>query len=196
MGITTIKRLENRSNSPVKLLNIENEHVPSNEVTIAPGTSLAVSIFVPWAAQAQDFPEHHLELQFDGQTRYWIWQAARVDGDFVRFSSDGQWHDPGARVYGISVVQSTDIPGVDGDRTVMVFNDGFQLVSFPDELITALQGGTNPRRFWLCDSQPTDQRHPSSMRSVPKMSAVAFSMAGIPSDAYDLGQPGSEVPLP
>ena len=42
----------------------------------------------------------HLELQMNGVTRYWIWQATKDDGDFIRFSTNGGWQNPGTHVFG------------------------------------------------------------------------------------------------
>ncbi len=186
MGITAIKRVENRSSASVTLLDIENPNVPGHGVSIAPGEGSPVSMFVPWAINAQEFLGNHhvpgkrLELQLDGQTRFWIWQANKADGDYVRFSEDGVWRDPGRRVYGV--------PTVNGDRTMVVLDGCFELEDYPVELIEALRGSLGTTGYRLCDVQLPDL-HPDEIPSVPKMSSVAFSMAGIPSDAYERDEP-------
>ena len=182
MAITTITRIENRSTNTVTLLDIENTGASGSGTAVAPGTQLNVNMNVPWAASAGDFPQHHLELQIGGQTRFWIWQAYLGNNDFVRFSRDGAWHNPGVPAFGT--------PAVAGVRTLVVEDNCFQLLSYPDALIAALQKVSPGPNYALCPTQPTDP-HTSPVASVPKLSAVAFSMAGIPSDAFKAGQPGA-----
>lgn len=59
-----------------------------------------VDMAIPWAPKQADFAGHHLEIVVGGVTRYWIWQATNADGDFIRFSTDGAWHDQGEHVHG------------------------------------------------------------------------------------------------
>ncbi|HUS16431.1 MAG TPA: hypothetical protein VM536_15645 [Chloroflexia bacterium] len=184
MAITTITRVENRASAPVTLLDIENPSAPGHGLSIPPGGVQAVQLPVPWAGDAGAFPTHRLEVQVGGQTRFWIWQAARGDGDFVRFSTDGAWHDPGFRAHGI--------PLVEGTRTLIAQDGCFLLVSFPDDLLAALGQAAGSAPYALCAAQPPDPRpHPPT--SVPKGSAVAFSMAGPPSDAFARGEPGAPL---
>jgi hypothetical protein len=191
MGVTRLKRVENRSRHSVTLLNFENQSVLGHAVPIGPGAKLDVDMWIPWSTSRDDFfgrsgsppigsKPHRLELQFDGQTRFWIWQA----GDFVRFSTDGAWYDQGERVQGVAAVGLTAIDGV---RTMLVMDDGFDLVDFPLEELAALYRWLDAGGYRISDDQPADR----GVASVPKRSAVAFSMAGIPSDAYDRGEPGA-----
>ncbi|HZY90900.1 MAG TPA: hypothetical protein VFE78_39115 [Gemmataceae bacterium] len=184
MGVTAIKRLENRSGATVRLLDVENTNVRGHGVSVGPGASLAVDMWVPWAPQVGDFPGHHLELQSNGRTRYWVWQAQRADGDYVRFCGDGAWHDPGARACGVAAV-GRDVPPGDGDRTLVVLDDGFELVAFPDDLAGYVRSILAVSGYRICGGEEC----PAA--SVPKASAVAFSMAGHPSDAYGRGEPGA-----
>jgi len=180
MGFTAITRVENNSSHTVQLLDIEEPTQRGHGIPIAAGQALDIDIHIPWATQAQDFPKHHLELQLDGQTRYWIWQAAKVDGDFVRFSIDGNWHDPGVRVHGVSAV--------DWSRTLLIWDAGFELVDF--DLFKGFLDDIRPspfNRFFSISGQPVDQ----NAASVPRTSSVGFSMAGIPSDAFDRGEQGT-----
>ena len=182
MAITTITRIENRGTKTVVLSDTEN---PQAKATVAPGTQLDVNMNIPWAASAGDFPQHHMELQVGGQTQFWIWQAYLVNNDFVRFSRDGAWHNPGVPVFGT--------PAVDGPRTLIVEDGCFQLVSYPDALIAAVQKVAPGPNYALCPSVTPDPLHPPPPppASVPKLSVVAFSMAGIPSDAFKQGVPGA-----
>jgi hypothetical protein len=97
MGITTIKRIENRSGSIIQVLNRANS---SANRLVGSGDSIEADIWIPGAPNPGDFADHHLEIVQLGRTRYWIWQAANTDGDFIRFSTDGMWHDQGERVHG------------------------------------------------------------------------------------------------
>jgi len=114
MALTALKQVENRSSATVALSNRENANVLGNLVSIPPGGNLAVDMWIPWAPNGWDFPGKQIEVQLNGQPRFAIWQAAKSDGDFVRFSSDRAWHDPGERIFGI--------PEVNGDRTLRVMD--------------------------------------------------------------------------
>src|SRR4051812_115792 len=127
MGVTAITGITNRSDSDVILLDIENPDAPGHGDTVAPGGSHVVDMWIPWAPRQADFAGKHIRLLFGGVPRFWIWQAHNRDGDRVRFSTDGAWHDCGEPVDGMS--------GVDGPRTLVVYDDGFQLVDIPDELL-------------------------------------------------------------
>src|SRR5688572_14396094 len=104
MGVTFIKRLENRSRSPIKLVNKENSNTRGNDIVVPPKSSVFIDMAIPWAPAQTDFPGHHLEIVVGGVTRYWIWQAANADGDFIRFSTDGSWHNQGEHVHGYAGV--------------------------------------------------------------------------------------------
>jgi hypothetical protein len=182
MAVTTITRAENRGSAAVALLNSED---PGGEVSLAPGASVPVNVNVPWATSAEEFGEHHLEVKVAGAPRFWIWQALRAGVDCVRFSTDGAWHDPGDRVHGL--------PLVGGDRTIVVQDGCFELVDFPQGLLAAIGAVASlAPAYALCPTQPPDRR-PSPPASVPKLSAVAFSMAGPPSDAFDRHVPGARL---
>lgn len=100
MGITWFKRLENRSQSTITLLNKENSNSRGHNIAVPPGSHIAVDMAIPWAPFSGDFPSKHLELQMNGVTRFWIWQATKDDGDFIRFSTNGAWSNPGKHVFG------------------------------------------------------------------------------------------------
>ena len=72
--MTAIKRVENRGHTAVSLLDLENPEVLGHGVSISPGETLPVDMWIPWAA-AEDFPQKHLQLLLDGRPHYWIWQA-------------------------------------------------------------------------------------------------------------------------
>src|SRR5688572_23591907 len=119
MGITAIKRIENRSRSTVMLFNRAREqevgvYARGANIPIAPGSSIAADMWIPWAPAAADFPIQHLEISQGGVTRYWIWQAANADGDFIRFSTDGKWHDQGEKVHGYPGVATNIVEAIGG----------------------------------------------------------------------------------
>ena len=186
--ITAITRIENQTRSTITLLDLENDKASGHGRLIAPGTSLVVNMWVPWAERSTDFPGRHLQLRLDGQTRFWIWQAANADGDYVRFSTTGQWRDQGDKVEGFA--------GVDGSRTLVVMEDhrgpGFALMpsslGFWTEAMLGLVTGY-PRLFSLGYRICGGTAERNTIPSVPKSSAVAFSVAGPASDAYDRKEP-------
>ena len=143
MGVTFIKRLENRSRSTIRLLNKENSTTRGHGIAVPPGSSIAIDMAIPWAPAQTDFAGHHLEIVVGGVTRYWIWQAANADGDFIRFSTDGAWHDRGERVHGYAGVATNFFEAVAGffssnveplaqmflgDRALVVLDSHFESV--------------------------------------------------------------------
>ena len=167
MGVTTVTRVENRTRNRIAVLDLEKQGT-GHGVLIGPGNSLAVSMNVPWATTRRNFATRHLRVRIGGQPRYWIWQANMRDGDHVRFSIDGAWHELGERIDGISEP--------DGSRTLVVMENGIQLVQIPDEIVSTLRGLNGGfRSVW--------EAPPPPVPSVPKRSASAFSTAGPASDA-------------
>ncbi len=144
MGTTWFKRLENRSQSTIKLLNIENPNSRGHNIAVPPGSSIALDMAIPWAAASTDFPGHHLEIQVNGFTRYWIWQATQSDGDFIRFSTDTGWHNPGEHVHGYAGSAANLFEAIGGaisawsaeellqyvltDRTLVVLDSHFETI--------------------------------------------------------------------
>jgi hypothetical protein len=168
LGVTSIKSLDNRSSSTVTLVNVENPGAKGSGRAVAARERLDdMDNPIPWAGSG-DFASKHLQVRYDGATRFWIWQALNADGDHVRFSVDGRWRDRGEPVDGISAP--------DGDRTLVVFDDGVQLVSLPEGLVTLLRGVLGGDRYQLNRSQRL------AAKSVPKLTASTFSVPGPASD--------------
>ena len=105
MGLT-IKRIENRSRSPLRVVvvNFWNVIPRGSNVLIGSGSSIEADFSIPLALNPQDFSTNHLQIQLSDRTRYWVWQALNADGNFIRFSTDGLWHDQGERVHGFPLV--------------------------------------------------------------------------------------------
>ena len=120
MAVTIVTRIHNQSQFSIALKNTE---TPSNDTAmIAPGDSLDVTIWVPWAPVSTDFAQHHITVEFGARpVSFVIWQAfIRGDGDFVRYSDDGAWHTPGLKVGGLAEVG--------GDRHLVVFDDKMAMI--------------------------------------------------------------------
>ena len=181
MALMRITRLENRSAHPVALHDVEAPTAAGHAVPVAPGAAIPVDMTVPWAGTAGEFPSHHLVVHVAGQPRFWLWQAAMVDGDHVRFARDGAWRQPGARVHGASVVDHG------GERTLVVLDGCVMLSALPADLLSTVLATSPAPRFRLAASQPFDEQM-AAVPSVPRRSAVAFSVAGPPSDAFDRGE--------
>lgn len=104
MGVTTISSITNESQIPIFVMNVEHPSDTPNGgdagPRIDPYDTLPFSMWIPWAAWNQDFPEHHIAVydQTGAKTYGAIWQANRNGDDAVRFSPDGLWHDPGQHV--------------------------------------------------------------------------------------------------
>jgi hypothetical protein len=145
-------------------------------------------MMIPMAGQATDFGSNRLELRLDGLTRYWIWQAASdFDGDYIRFATTAVWSPVANRVKGIDATGITPADLVfTFDRTLIVRDSGFELWPRPlfidgllDTVKSLIQTASRVRE------EPPLQLAPSA----PRKSAVAFSVAGRASDAYNSKQP-------
>lgn len=103
MATTWIKRFENRSKDPIALFNLEWTSSRGHGTTVLPGESIQVDMAVPWPTwpgPEVNFANKHLEIKINDVLRYCIWQSAHIDGDNIRFSTDGQYHDVGDHVHG------------------------------------------------------------------------------------------------
>ncbi len=137
MGTTWFKRLENRSRATIRLLNIEDPNSRGHNIAVESGSHIAVDMKIPWATSADDFAHKRLEIQMNGVTRYWIWQATQSDGDFIRFSTDNAWHSPGEQVHGYAGSATNLFEAIGGDledlvqyvltdRTLVVLDSHFE----------------------------------------------------------------------
>jgi hypothetical protein len=149
MGLTFIKRLENRSRSTITLFNKQDSNTRGHGIPVFPGSRIAVDMAIPWAPSLSDFSLHHLEIVVGGVTRYWIWQAANADGDFIRFSTDGAWHDQGEHAHGYAGVATFFFEAVPsifsdnrepfaqlflGDRAIVVLDSHFETLPIASKL--------------------------------------------------------------
>ena len=189
LAVTVLKRLENRSSSSVKILNFENRDTKGHDVSVPAGQSIELDMAVPWAGVQGDFAGHHLELQINNQTRFWIWQADnRNDGDYVRFSTNGLWSALATRVKGIAETGQSPADSVfTGDRSLIVTDNGFELWPHPallDDWLGLAKSLSRPARLIKETPNPVPT-------SAPKRSAVAFNFAGPASDAFNRGQRGA-----
>ncbi len=117
MATTWIKRFENRSQNPIALFNLEHTDNRGHGLTVVPGDSIQVDMAIPWPLVPPfplDFANKHLEIKVNGVTRYCIWQSAHMDGDYIRFSTDGQWHDIGDHVHGYAATATNLYEAVGG----------------------------------------------------------------------------------
>jgi hypothetical protein len=146
MATTWIKRFENRSKDPIALFNLQHTDNRGHGITVIPGDSIQVDMAVPWPLLPPfplDFANKHLEIRVNGVTRYCIWQSAHMDGDYIRFSTDGQWHDIGDHVHGYAATATNLFEAVGGlftssedpfarmllyERTIVVLDSHFECV--------------------------------------------------------------------
>ena len=116
MGLTFVKRFENRSRSTVILLNKETSNTRGHNIAVPPGSSIAADMAIPWAPAQADFPAHHLEIVVGGVIRYWIWQGkltAFKPGRHVRYDDD-----PSVGALYTTILQAFGLPDTGfGDAT-------------------------------------------------------------------------------
>ncbi len=121
MGVTAFKSLSNFSGQPVRIMDTEN----GSSRVIQANSAGGFDYWSPWCTSQGDFSRHHIELEVpQGTVQFCIWQSADQDGDFVRFSTDRQYH---GRNDGLTGQPGTHVPGVanvDGNRLLIVHTDG------------------------------------------------------------------------
>jgi hypothetical protein len=121
MGVTAIRRIENRSTIPFSIWNMESRW---QYVEVPPGTYLETEIWIPWCTSAWGFPGQHLRLNRGG-FEWAMWQADRRDGDHVRISKPPQYWNSGHLMDGVSVPN--------GDRRLVVSGQDIKLYTdFPE----------------------------------------------------------------
>ncbi len=193
MGVIAIKQIRNLASGPAQVRNRETPHDTDNgRGDLAPGEIRDIEIWIPWCADGQSFGTKHMDVTVVGVTlgggnrTFTIWQASHGDGDRVRLSTDGAWHDPGAEIGGYSAVGLVETATLGDDRTLLIHNTGVWLVPHL-VLVLAQQMAADIAAdgYRICDE------HPRRVPSVPKRRATAFSMAGPPTDALDRQQPGA-----
>ncbi len=117
MGVTAFKSLTNFTSVEVLIRDKEN----GSTRTISPADAAGFDYWIPWCTSQSEFPRHHIEIEVPaGTLRFFIWQSADADGDFVRFSTDNQYH---GRNDGLTGTAGEHVPGVaevDGNRLIIV----------------------------------------------------------------------------
>jgi len=183
---TFIKRLENRTTLPLTLFSTESQQT----IFAGPGATVPLDMAVPWAISDSGlfgFPGRHLEVSLGGIKRFWIWQHDhRNDGDYVRVSTNGTWSPFNNRVKGFA--ETGECPGdlvFTNGRTLIVSSSEVEVRPHPlllDQLFNLAQPFLHPVHRVREDPLPLP------IPSVPRRSAVAFSMAGPVSDAFLRGE--------
>jgi hypothetical protein len=194
MPVAAIREIRNNSDFVAKVRNLEPSGVrdtADGRGDLTPGESKDLNIWIPFCDDGNDFDKRHIvvDVLVDALhvRRFLIWQATHEDGSRVRVSTDGAWHNPGDQIGGFTAEGWAEWALGGGDRTLVVNESSLWLL--PRPLVKVLEDAAKQAAeegYRICD-QNADQQVPS----VPKKSSVAFSMAGIPSDAHDRGEQGT-----
>jgi len=139
MGITAIKHITNNSSQAVFIHNHEN---PSNSVTINPNSTATIDIWIPWCTSQSDWQWNHylsVEQPNASSTLCWIWQQ----DNFVRYSTDGQFHDQGTHVPGVAQIDADRLLTINPDNSIIFMPDLIlpgDYRAFAGALLQALMG--------------------------------------------------------
>ena len=116
MATTTIVAVRNVSDFLATAVNFEHhDQTDGDKGQFPPGEWKSASITVPWCGDGLGFETRHIDVTLSnftigttpvGARVFTVWQAQRGDGDRVRVSMDGSWHDPGDVVGGMAAVSS------------------------------------------------------------------------------------------
>ena len=187
MAITNIQRIYNDASVAVTVINHE---TPSdtggpNGLMMAPGEKHLGNMFVPWCSDGVNFDTKHIEVTV-GKRTFKIWQAAQADGDRVRASLE-TWNNHADPIGGFAAVGpvESNFPFLGDVRELVVTDRSVWLLPLPlVVLLESLTGPVSQDGFRICGDAGIRQ-----VPSVPKSSAVAFSMAGTPSDEFEFKHP-------
>jgi hypothetical protein len=197
MAVTIIREICNNSSSDATVVNLEDpEDTSHGRGNFKPGQTRElreIDLAIPWCADGQGFNKRHIRVDVVGR-RFAIWQASHEGLDRVRVSTDGAWHRPGEVasevsdvIGGFAAVGVIEEFGGGGERTLVINDRTLWLLPFGLSMeLKERAYDARKEGYRLCDP-PVDRKIPS----VPKKSAVAFSMAGHVSDAFDRGQAGA-----
>jgi hypothetical protein len=136
MGVTAIKKIANYTDQWIYIQNFENSENGRAFAVLGPNWSETIDMWIPHCTNRGDYDGgKYIEIGtwdsagWPARMKYIIWQHDRrfKDGDHVRFSTDGKWHD----------INNDWIPGVhavDGDRRLEITAislDGLNLSRWP-----------------------------------------------------------------
>jgi len=151
------------------------------------GVSKQVNIEIPWCGNTGEFDARRIRIDVAGGGSFAVWQY-RVDArDRVRVSTNIAWSPDAEVIGGVAATGVLEDLALSNER-MLVIND-FTLWLVPYGIATTIATMTTKARddgYRLC-GVPADRRMPS----IPRKSAVSFSMPGISSDAFDRGQTGA-----
>jgi hypothetical protein len=189
MGMINIAAVYSVASVPATVMNHEtpSDTPGPNGIVIAPGEKHTGNMLVPWCPDGGNFDTKHIDVTVGNRT-FTIWQAAQTDGDRVRVST-GTWQYPGVPIGGFAAVGpvETAFPFLGDVRELIITDRSVWLLPIPlIGLLETLAAVVNLDGFRICGDAGVLQ-----VPSVPKSSAVAFSMAGVPSDEFDYVHPGA-----
>lgn len=193
MAVTTIREIRNNTSFRVTVRNLEDPadtaqgrgDLAPNEVKVFPPS---VELNIPWCGdwEKNDFAKRHIRVQVSGRGTFHIWQAAHDLVDRVRVSMDGRWHKPGDVIGAFAAVGPVEEFILGAKERTLIVND-FSVWLLPFGLSEELKRQAAAQAKTELCAVPLDRPIPS----VPKLSAVAFSVAGFASDAFDAGRAGA-----
>lgn len=121
-GVTNIKEVLNETGMTVEVrkydtkpLAAQAEFETTGEIPASGGT-WSGDMWIPWADNANDFTEKHIEIVINGNTAFWIWQS----GDYIRYNTRRSFVQNSRRVPGES--------RVNGERRLIIRMNGRQPV--------------------------------------------------------------------
>ncbi|MFG2045569.1 hypothetical protein [Dactylosporangium sp. NPDC048998] len=201
MAVSRITEVRNATGFRVVAKNFENPNDTAGaagvfapgEVRVLPTSSAGPGWAVPWADDVWTFPAHHIDFVLerpDGSTRtFSVWQHNDGQQDRIRVSTSG-FRLPGDPIGGYAAVGPLETAAymVLGDNRILYITEqALWLMPAPlIALVRSMAAGIKADGFRICGDQVG-----RSVPSVPKSTASAFSLAGVPSDALDQQQPGA-----
>ncbi|HEX3184551.1 MAG TPA: hypothetical protein VHQ94_07130 [Pyrinomonadaceae bacterium] len=186
MGFEYIAEIRNHAATRAK---IYQSLSTTPKFVVEPGQSLTVppgAVGFPGASGGVQ-PESFIRIEVEGVGLLRIWQSSYGLEDRVRVWGDGPFEPPGQPIGLFASMGPAELWKVGLERTLII-ND-FTTWLLPTSVSKTL---TNMHAAVLQDSYRIDaSNNRRAIESVPKKSAVCFSMPGIPSDAFDRKQQGA-----
>ena len=155
---------------------------------VEPGQSLMLPPgLLPFQSAAGGVePTSFMKIQVEGVGLIRVWQSSFDFEDRVRVWGDGPFEPPGKPIGLFASMGPAELLFLKLRRTLII-ND-FTAWLLPTSISQTLK---NMHDAVVGDSYRIDVSNQRAIESVPKKSAVSFSMPGIPSDAFDRHQSGA-----
>ena len=191
--LNAIVQIRNASEFPAVVRNVvKATDTADDRGRCAPNDVVNSGMLIPWSSDATDFATKRIDVIVGpaaAQRTFSLWQEMHdLTQIRIRVSGDLTWR-PDADVIGIYAAVGPIELGIFGNERVLVITDEhlWLLPASITDLIDGITASVAQKGSHICDDRDPRTKESLAIPSNPKLSATAFSMAGIVSDLFDGG---------